>query len=1199
MSLVMVFGVLQYAFTAQQAPVKAAADITTSNYTTWTAATLAEARDSVNKFLTSFKGTDPDRPYKEETDWQEGSLAALDKVYTASASAGSGVSSELARQQLIQTVHGLEKYDSTDYFGRNLALNDYPDDELTYKLMQVINEEEEGVASFLRESRISIADRGNTMTGGLIYNTGGSLAVNNLYLHARNTLMNFFDRGQGTWGAYSFYGLRSNGLASQIGQPISSLDVPTPTVMMAGISSIALGPGKTTYFNDAMPTAVTMSQQSNPAAYIRWAIEKYSVPILGKGLPEPYIYTTIANKSRPVIVLFTNSEFPSQAAKQDYLASLDEFENGTKVKQWTSVPPLFIQISYKRNNAPAGATYDPMIDEIFTPSRIARGWRHIEVDSTNVNENLTDKLWNALPLIPVTQTPGGTIFQTLPWEATLTTNEFQFVPGTFVAESTSATSMTETELKVSGIADGGRGTFDATAKNNSYSGYKMGDKLPALASSVYTSNGNAKDSNASPNLYVPLSDAAVELYTYSGSGSEDLASSYTLKNTAVSNTYQNYGGTSYSWTSSQLASKKYGTELTLAAAKNALKDAMGDAAFNKLNFTNGDSLNAASLTVKFDASKNVYKLYAKEEPTTSTITIEHWIKDGAKIATSTQDDIKKNGTIGELAKITPTVISGYTYVNSDSDPLSSVTFGNTNKTVKLYYTENPTTSTMKVNYVVAGSNEVIIPAKTISGTTGESPTAEQLNKEAVGAGYTYLMQNPNLPKFGTDAEVTLYYLVLNGKITFEHWDKDANQLISGETSKVVTGQVDTRPTQGDLTPKVITGYTYDSASVDLSTIKYTAADQTVKLFYTRKQGSIKIEYWDSDTNTKIANQSDETKTGPTNTNAGITAKTIAGYTFERSEPTSLSSIVFLDTEQTVKLYYRRTKGTITIEYWDQDTNQKIPGQADESQTGNVNDNVGLTPKTIAGYTYQRSEPSPLSSIVYKETTQVVKLYYTKDATEVTLTIRFVDEGGDDLVASKVKPNQQIGKQINVATEYDDVADVITELSKKYQLDVTSLPPDPYTIPNKDATVTFKFLGVLKLVSAPDLEFGIKDTGIFGAVEATSPTYTTPLVVSDSRTTKTGWTLSAKVTKELTALNDSSMVLTDALYYKTDTQEKPMGLNLAKSIYSPGSLNQDSYDISQLEWKNKTNGFIVRLPKTQYRSLDDYQAVIEYSLAETR
>lgn len=1348
MSTVMILGILQYGLTAKQEPVKAAADITTSNYKTWTASTLAEARDSVNKLLSPIKGSDTSRPYKENRTWQEGSLAALDKVYYASISPASGISSELARQQLIQTVRGLELYDNTKtYSARNLALNDYPNENLDYNLAHVIKDQETGYVSSASAEVIHFTDLAGTMGYPFPGMSTASVLpyVKDSLIQQYNAMKMPIMSGYLGINNYGFYSGHSTGAINTQGK---SPNMNGP----AGSSTEIM-----VWFSKSNPTTTNASLISDPAKYV-----KYATSIFDRTLVNPNInsgwgdgaYAFTTRNSMVRIILYSTHENLTEAQKQSYLDSLEAFENSKEIRKYSDTAPAFIQVSFKRDGA---TNYDPMVDKIFTPDRIAKGWRHIEVNSSNAgtpetlskrildpNVNPTRVVNGVLDYPGVTGTrtfiPSGTaLVEKVPWNATLSTNLFNFITGTFAGGMYSfEDSMTPGELKFSGAVSGGMSRFDVTATNNNYTGYKMGDKAPVYNSNRISMTNSVGGSlqqgtyNASPNLYVPLSDAAVELYTYNGTGSESSASSYTLKDTIVSNTYDNYGGTSYSLKSSQLASKKYGTVLSQADLKNAVKDAMGDATYNALNFTNSNALNAASLTVSFDASKNVYKLYAKEAPTQGTITVEHWIKGGAKIATSTQADISKTGAIGALANITPTAISGYAYVDSDSDPLSNVTFGSANKTVKLYYTQNSKISKMTIYYLYTVGAVNIIPPVTIEGPTGTVPTSEQINIGIVGDKYELSLQEPLNPEFGKNTDMVLIYSLKKGKIKVEYWDKDKNQLIPGQTTNESTGEIDSSPNPA-ITPKTISGYTYDSSSVNLATLKYTVADQTVRLYYTEDvktsqmkvkyvnsltsaviipektivgtigvsatdaqldkkavgddymfigqtpnsaifgtnaevtlyympKNKVTIEYWDSDTNSKMSDQSDEVLKGYNGTSVNYTQKEISGYIFDSDKSDAVPS-KFTQNDVTVRQYYSKVytvtieywdsgtnskitteantvitgkkdaalsyspkeidgyiydsvrsdkvpttitgdatyrayynkAGSVTIEYWSSDTNQKLSGQQSEVLKGIIGAKAEITPKEISGYKFDASRSDAIDNVTYQAGSNTIRLYYTQ---YINLTILFEKVSPKEELG-RIVEKVKIGDKIHLENDLTKVKAKVVELENSYRLDKRPDNYAAYTVPNADATVTYLFDGTLFLSSAPNLlEFGSNHKIMhLGEYESERPTYDQPLTVTDTRANLTSWEITAKLTTEMHSRKDPSFILTNVLYYRNGSTTTAVSSEGNTPIVKSKHTQMGDLDVSKVEWENKSNGFIFKLSKDQFRQIDDYDGIIQYTLTE--
>ncbi|MBL1224042.1 MucBP domain-containing protein [Enterococcus sp. BWR-S5] len=1221
MCAVMVFSLFSYGLSAKDKAVKAAADISTSNYKTWTAATLTEARDSVNKFLTPLKGADPERPYRGNTTWQEGSLAALDKVYYAAVSPESGISSDLARQQLIQTVNGLELYDATSYTGRNIALNDYPDENLKYDLAQVMSNIETGIVEGSFASTLNFVDYAGPMGQVIPGMTGMPRQETLSYVQEALKLQFQAMRMNDGFQGLSVNGYYSGNTASQGATAITTRDAGRTTSNVNGVNASTTQSNMLIWFGASNPMGVAgqSSFGSNPAAYVRYLTE-IADNTRSHGV---YAYDT-SGYTTPVIILYSNYEFSSEAMKQDFLQSLEEYENSTKIAARTKASPVFIQVAFKRDDA---TNYDPMVDKIFTPARTAKGWRHIEVNSSNAGTplDLAKRLMdiNVNPIrvrggvidykglnnnqfavnLQRTLYPSSTL-TALNWNSTLNTNQFNFVQNTFGGTYTDLTSMTDTELKFQGYANGGMSSFDMTAANNDYSGKKMGDKEPAFSSTSLTVNTGPGTYNASPNLYVPLSDAAVELYTYNGSGSETVAGNYSLKDTVVSNTYQAFGGTSYSLTNSQLASKKYGSVLTQTEAKNALKAAMGETAYNKLDFTASDSLNATSLTVSFDASKNVYKIYAKEAPTESTITIEHWIKGGAKISASEQVDLTKTGTIDALANITPTTISGYTYVDSDSEPLASVTYGATDKTVKLYYNEIPKTSTITIEHWIKDGAKISASEQVDLTKTGTIGTAANITPTTI-SGYTYVDSDSeplaSVTYGATNKTVKLYYneIPKTSTITIEHWIKGGAKISASE--QVDLTKTGTIGTAANITPTTISGYTYvDSDSEPLASVTYGATNKTVKLYYNEipKTATMTIVYRNSSDGTKI--QADKSIEGLIGTTPTID-KTVEGYDFLYSTPDDLSTVKFGETT-TVTLFYKVGQGKITVKYVDatKGTAIQYEGQTSKEFTGQIGTTANIgTPPAIDGYNFAYSLPGQdeWATLQYKVADQTVTLYYIP-ITEITLTIIFEKDNGEEL-AKFVKADQKIGTTIDLRNTYSDVTAKLNELLSSYELYEFPANDGAYVIPNKDTTVTYKFRGTLFLSSAPKLlEFGDDHTIMhYGAFESERPTYKEPLTVTDTRSTLTNWKIKAKLTEDMHSRKDPTFILTNVLYYQNGSENIAINSTSSEPIITGKHNDTGDVNVSKAEWEDKTNGFQFKLSDKQFRQIDDYDGTIQFTLEE--
>ncbi|WP_321384338.1 MucBP domain-containing protein [uncultured Enterococcus sp.] len=921
MCAVFIFSFFSYGLSASRKPIKAAADISTTNYTTWTAATLGEATESVNKFLTPLKGSDPTRPYKDNATWSEGSLAALDIAYQASAavSATAGISADLSREQLIQTVRGLEQA-GTKNKASYTALNNYPDDSGNYTLDYAISNM--GIEQGEQLDVMFVLDWSGSMK-----RQGVGAATESSMLHGRRMVESFSQKL-----------LESNVDARiRLIAHNQSVNNTSDVVVWNGTTYVPRGGVQ----KDSGFFAVDSNKQylqtiqnmysMNPAETedaIPWVIDTAT-----KELAKSEANGGVRDNAKTVLIVLsdfqlniTTSGGPNEyTIKNTYVSNLTSYFNSLKTK--TGKDPVYIAAAYyNAYHTPGmgGSGVIPGQTNVMETETMTRdGWSAVHINETNF-DTAEARLKDAIDL--------GVGY--LPWTASLTTNAFNFID--YSSSDDDLVSLGTKNLTFEGIADG-VGTFKMTVDTTKYSNPKKGDMASATPTATAGTTKESVNFSPTSKLFLPITDAAIELYKYSGSGSETAVSNYVLADTVVSSNYSSFGGTNYSKNSSILSSLDYKATLTKQNALDALKAGLGTAEYNKLEFM--DSLNANSLTVQFDSSKNVYKIYTKEVSTTSTITIEHWVKGGAKIPTSAQGDLSINGTTGALANITPTTISGYTYVDSDSEPLANVTYGATNKTVKLYYTENPTTSTITIEHWVKGGAKISTSAqgdRSINGTIGAlaniTPT--------MISGYTYVDSDSeplaNVTYGATNKTVKLYYQEVpkTAIITIVYRNSADGSKIQGD--KTIEGLAGTVPTIATA----LDGYEFLFATPDLADVKF-GETTTVTLFYKVGQGKVTVRYVDATKGTAIQHEGQSSKefTGQIGTTANIgTPPAIDGYNFAYSLPgqDEWATLQYKVADQTVTLYYIPiTEITLTI-IFEKDNGEEL------AKFVKVNQKIGTT-----------------------------------------------------------------------------------------------------------------------------------------------------------------------------------------------------------------------------------------------------------------
>lgn len=285
------------------------------------------------------------------------------------------------------------------------------------------------------------------------------------------------------------------------------------------------------------------------------------------------------------------------------------------------------------------------------------------------------------------------------------------------------------------------------------------------------------------------------------------------------------------------------------------------------------------------------------------------------------------------------------------------------------------------------------------------------------------------------------------------------------------------------------------------------------------------------------------------------------------------------------------------------TNTDFNGKNPVTLYYNTGDSFDLTSiiNEISGHIFTNDQLTKVSvdgDIVETDLAEVGSIITIFYSAKTTLTINFVNEVGAQLNAP-ITQEHNIGDFVDLTTD-QDVIDVIEAIElRQYVMAERPTDEDNLEIIVGGTEVTYKFKGTLILSSAPDkIDFGLHNTGSYGAFTADKPTYDNPLVVSDSRATLTRWTLTATVTEVMTSAEDPSYKLPEALVYKSDSGEDILELNQARVITTHQHASNGSYNVSEEEWENKDNGFEMKISSTQYRKMSEYKATILFTVSET-
>lgn len=190
-------------------------------------------------------------------------------------------------------------------------------------------------------------------------------------------------------------------------------------------------------------------------------------------------------------------------------------------------------------------------------------------------------------------------------------------------------------------------------------------------------------------------------------------------------------------------------------------------------------------------------------------------------------------------------------------------------------------------------------------------------------------------------------------------------------------------------------------------------------------------------------------------------------------------------------------------------------------------------------------------------------------------------------------DRELGTKIDLALE-KEVQDTLTKLKQRYTLDESSVPTDSVKVDSSTASWEYKFTGRLTYVSSPEaFDFRLQIAS-YKKIRIDDPKVVgLPLVVSDTRESKPGWSLSVKLTEEL--LNaDGKTTLKNAIRYKHGETESILN---SQSLPVFRNLDSGKYDISK-DWSPTGDGLKLEIAPGAVNALGKYHGEILFELSET-
>jgi len=408
-------------------------------------------------------------------------------------------------------------------------------------------------------------------------------------------------------------------------------------------------------------------------------------------------------------------------------------------------------------------------------------------------------------------------------------------------------------------------------------------------------------------------------------------------------------------------------------------------------------------------------LYAQWDANSNTAYTVQWINaDTDHVINSTQ----RKGVTGVTVSVNEAdkALTGYTYAGDDhtGTVLSGTVAGDGSLILKLYFTQNKYTVTY-----TKGTHGTFADQTTNNLTYGENTPAFS-GTPGGDAGYTFTGWNPTVANTvtGNITYTAQWSANTNTAYKVKHYKQDL-----GATTYTLADTDNLTGTTGatvEAAPKTYTGFTYDSTVAETIASGTVAGDGSLvlKLYYTRNSYDVTYSYTGNTPTGATALPATVSYQYGANVTVAVAA-TAAGYTFSGWGTTdaAVSAGKFSMPAKAVEIKGHFTANTNTaykVEHYKQDLGAATYTLADtDNLTGTTGATVEASPKTYAGFTYDKNVAGTIASgTVAGNGSLVLKLYYTRNSYDVTYSYTGNTPTGATALPAKV--SYQYGATVDVA-----------------------------------------------------------------------------------------------------------------------------------------------------------------------------------------
>lgn len=275
---------------------------------------------------------------------------------------------------------------------------------------------------------------------------------------------------------------------------------------------------------------------------------------------------------------------------------------------------------------------------------------------------------------------------------------------------------------------------------------------------------------------------------------------------------------------------------------------------------------------------------------------------------------------------------------------------------------------------------------------------ETLNSKINSNGQTDLITELNTTEHSNVRNQNAGLVLKDTKVTVKHLIEGTENHVplktGGEaTDEIKNGKVgdyyETEPVEPADQYEVVSATPADSSG------NMTVDEITVTYYYRLKKYPYTVNYYDKDTNDKIATTKNGTETTyGTEIQVNDEKINIAKYDFDSSNVNGDTTATKLTigtnpAENVINLYYTKKVGHIIVKYVDQNTGEEIPGEGGaslrETDSKKVDESYTTVQKTIEGYTFVESTNNTTGTYTVESvTTPIEVIYYYKKNTKVTV-----------------------------------------------------------------------------------------------------------------------------------------------------------------------------------------------------------------------